>query len=140
MDRALVEKHLAHVVDSVELLRRRGRPQDLHQDPVQFGFVVHTLQTAVQAALDAAAIIVAERRLGEPATNRDLFEKLARDGWIDPAQAGVWKRIVAFRNVVVHRYLQIDAAIVRAIVEQNLEDLLGFVGSVDRRLRAGGGD
>lgn len=82
MDRELVEKHLTHIVDQVELLRRFGRPERLDEDPVQLGFVAHTLQTAVQAAIDVAVVVVAERRLGEPRSNRQMFEKLASDGWI----------------------------------------------------------
>jgi uncharacterized protein YutE (UPF0331/DUF86 family) len=134
MDRALIEKHLAHVTASVELVRRHAKPEQLLVDPVQFGFVVHTLQTAVQAAIDAAAIVVSERKLGEPATNRDLFGKLAQDGWLDEAHAMLWSRIVAFRNIVVHRYLQVDPQIVRAIAVGHLDDLLDFVRSIRRRL------
>lgn len=134
MDRALIEKQLAHVVDSVARLRQLALPERLHDDPVQFGFTVHTLQTAVQAAIDVAAIIVAERKLGEPSTNRDMFTKLAADGWLSTGQLEIWQRIVSFRNIVVHRYLDVDVAIVRAIVETHLEDLLEFVRCVHRRL------
>ncbi len=134
MDGALVEKQLAHIVECVVLLRRHGRADQLEHDPVQFGFVVHTLQTAVQAAVDVAAILVSARRLGEPATSRDLFQKLAADGWLGAGSVDGWRRIVSFRNVVVHRYLQVDTAVVRRIVEHHLEDLLAFVRSVRDRL------
>ncbi|MEO6594186.1 MAG: DUF86 domain-containing protein [Planctomycetota bacterium] len=134
MDLALVEKHLVHIVESVDLLQRLGEPEQLEKDPVQFGFVVHTLQTAVQAAIDTAAIIVSERRLGEPATNREMFAKLAQDGWLGSPEADTWRRIVAFRNIVVHRYLQVDPRIVRAVVETHLEDLLAFARCVRDRL------
>lgn len=133
MDRALIEKLTAHIVESVDQLRRHARPDRLRDDPVQFGFVVHTLQTAVQAAIDVAAIVVAERSLGEPNTNREMFEKLAADGWIDPAAAELWRRIVSFRNIVVHRYLTVDPAIVRSILETHLEDLLSFARAVRKR-------
>ena len=136
MDRRLVEKYAAHIVEAIEHLRRYGRPADVGSDPVQFGFVVHTLQTAVQAAIDVAAIIVAERRLGEPSTNRELFELIAKDGWVDSHRADLWKRIVSFRNIVVHRYLTVDPAIVQSIVETHLDDLLAFVRGIRDRLAA----
>jgi len=135
MDRALIEKHLAHIVQGVEQLRRFGKPELLQTDPVQLGFVTHTLQTAVQAAIDVAAIVVAERGLGEPATNRDMFAKLAADGWMPSASSDLWRRIVSFRNIVVHRYLAVDTAIVQAIVATHLDELLAFVRSVRDRLR-----
>lgn len=134
MDRRLVEKHAAYIVEAVERLRRHGKPAEIESDPVQFGFIVHALQTAVQAAIDLAATIVAERRLGEPTTNRELFELIARDGWVGSADAELWKRIVSFRNIVVHRYLTVDPRIVRGIAETHLDDLLAFVRGIRDRL------
>lgn len=98
------------------------------------GFVIHTLQTAIQAAIDVAAIVVAERHLGEPANYRDLFAKLAGDGWIAGTDTEVWRRIVGFRNTVVHRYLDVDPMIVKAIVESHLDDLLGFARMIREKL------
>ncbi|MCA8950526.1 MAG: DUF86 domain-containing protein [Planctomycetes bacterium] len=138
MDQKLVEKYAAHIVEAVARLRRHARPADLERDPVQYGFVVHELQTAVQAAIDVAAILVAERRLGEPATNRELFDLIARDGWVDPDRSDLWKRIVSFRNIVVHRYLTVDAQIVRGILENHLDDLLAFVRGIRDRLASSG--
>jgi uncharacterized protein YutE (UPF0331/DUF86 family) len=134
MDAALVEKRLAHITSCVAQLRALVRPESLKTDPVQLGFAIYTLQTAVQAAIDVAAVIVAERRLGEPATNRDMFAKLAGDGWTTPARAEAWKRIVSFRNVAVHRYLDVDTDIVEAILAGHLDDLLQFAADVRRRL------
>lgn len=134
MDARLVERHLSHIATHVELLRRHGKPDQITTDPVQFGFVVHTLQTAIQAAIDVAAIVVSERHLGEPETNREMFVKLAGDGWLETADADLWSHIVSFRNIVVHRYLQVDAKVVRGIVDDHLQDLLRFVTAVRARL------
>ena len=41
-----------------------------------------------QAALDTASHIVSDERLGEPRTNRGLFDLLERAGWIEPVLAG----------------------------------------------------
>jgi uncharacterized protein YutE (UPF0331/DUF86 family) len=46
----------------------------------------------------------------------------------------VWRQIIAFRNIVVHRYLQVDSAVVRNIAERRTEDLLRFVRRVQERL------
>lgn len=54
---------------------RTGRP-DIQRDIKEERFVEHTLQIAIQAALDAASHVVSDRRLGEPRTNRDLLDDL----------------------------------------------------------------
>src|SRR5947208_2323631 len=101
----------------VGVVLARGAPRALADyDPVL------AIQTAVQAAIDVAAVIVAERGLGEPANNREMFAKLAADGWLPAAEIDVWKRIVSFRNIVVHRYLELDPSIVKAIVGSHLDD------------------
>lgn len=134
MDPALVEKQLTHIASSVSQLRTLVRSGSLETDPVQLGFAIYTLQTAVQAAIDVAAVIVAERHLGEPATNRDMFARLASDGWIAEARVDLWKRIVSFRNIVVRRYLDVDSRIVEAILANHLDDFLAFASDVRRRL------
>ncbi len=45
--------------------------------------------------------------------------------------------MVRFRNILVHGYLGVDAAIFRDVVENRLDDLLTFIGAVTARLQAG---
>ena len=72
-DRPLVDKRLAVIDTCVADLRRLARVDQLETDVRERRFVEHTLQIAIQAALDVASHIVSDRRLGEPATNRELF-------------------------------------------------------------------
>jgi uncharacterized protein YutE (UPF0331/DUF86 family)/predicted nucleotidyltransferase len=129
--------HLEPIESSLETLARLARPNALETDPVQLGFVEHTLQTAIQAAIDVAALIVTERKLGEPDVTRSLFALLAQDGWLDAADVAVWQRIVGFRNVIVHRYLIVDPRVVRAVLQSNVGDLHRFVRRIRDRLAAG---
>lgn len=84
--------------------------------------------------LDVAYAIASEHNLGEPTDHRQVFDRLAGAGWISTEQAALCRRMVAFRNVVVHRYLQVDLTILQRIVERDLDDLLGFVRSIRDRL------
>lgn len=133
-DTGLVEKRLAWIEAAIERLRRLAVPDRIATDPVQQAFVEHTLQTAIQAAIDVASLVVAERKLGEPDATRALFALLAQDGWLTATQVDSWRRIVGFRNIVVHRYLDVDPAIVRSILTTSLGDLGEFVRSIRRRL------
>jgi uncharacterized protein YutE (UPF0331/DUF86 family) len=132
----LIEKRLAFIVDCVAEVRQLGRIDQLRTDKVQERFVEHTLQIAIQAMLDVAYAIASDHNLGEPADHRQVFDRLAAAGWITPALAALCRRMVAFRNIVVHRYLQVDVAILQRIVERDLDDLLGFARSLRDRTRA----
>jgi len=130
----LVRKKLAEIETFITELRTFGRPQDIERDVVQRRFVEHTLQVAIQAALDVASHIVSDDRLGEPRNNRQLFELLTRHGWISETLCDVLRQVVGFRNVVVHGYGDVDLGIVRDVAEQRIGDLLTFVAEIRKAL------
>ncbi len=133
-DRTLVEKKLATIVSAVSDLRRLARLDLLRQDVREERFIEHTLQLAIQAALDVASHIVSDEALGEPPTNRQLFALLARAGWLEIALAEQLSRMTGFRNVLVHGYDDVDLAVVEDVVAHHLDDLLRFTAAVSRRL------
>ncbi len=133
-DADLVAKKLAEIETYVRELRTLGRPEAIKTDVREERFIAHTLQLAIQSALDVASHIVSDERLGEPRENRELFELLARDGWIVPESAGNLGRMAGFRNLLVHDYAKIDSEIVVDVVANRLGDLLEFVEAVRRRL------
>jgi uncharacterized protein YutE (UPF0331/DUF86 family) len=131
----LIEKKLVLAESYVADLRRLARLDHLDTDLRERRFVEHTLQLAIQACLDAASHLVSSERLGEPQTNRAMFGLLAQAGWIDAAMAETMFRIVGFRNILVHGYASVDLGVVRDVVEHRLDDLLGFVTAVRKRLQ-----
>jgi uncharacterized protein YutE (UPF0331/DUF86 family) len=133
-DPALVAKKLAVIEGCVSDLRRLARPELLGADVREERFVQHTLQIAIQAALDVASHIVSDERLGEPETNRQVFDLLVRGGWVTTEQAAVLKQMTAFRNILVHGYQAVDLRIVREILERRLDDLLAFAAAVRGRI------
>ena len=133
-DVELVRKKLAFIETCVADLRRLARPEQIELDLREERFVEHTLQLAIQAALDVASHIVSDDRLGEPANNRALFLLLVQAGWLPAPLGPVLSDMVGFRNVLVHGYQAVDPAVVRQVVEHHLDDLLGFVAAVRRRL------
>ena len=135
-DPALVAKKLALVESCLSDLHRLAKPEALATDVREQRFVEHTLQVAIQAALDVASHIVSDRRLGEPRTNRELFDLLQRDGWLEDPLASTLRNMAGFRNVLVHGYDDVDLAVVRDVLGNHLGDLEAFVGAVRGRLRS----
>ena len=136
-DPTLVAKKLALIESCLSDLQRLARPDILASDVREQRFVEHTLQVAIQAALDVASHIVSDRRLGEPRTNRELFDLLQRDGWLDVPLTATLRNMVGFRNVLVHGYDDVDLAVVRDVLANHLGDLAAFVAAVRRRLAPG---
>ncbi len=129
-DPELVAKKLALIETCVQQLRSLGRPEALRADIREERFVEHTLQIAIQAALDVASHIVSDERLGEPETNRELFDLLVRAGRLPPTLAPTLRNMAGFRNVVVHGYQDVDLGVVEDVFRNHLDDLLAFVAAI----------
>lgn len=133
-DPDLVAKKLARIETCLAELRRLGAPARLEIDVVQQRFIEHTLQIAIQSALDVASHIVSDERLGEPETNRALFVLLARASWLPAELLPALERMAGFRNVLVHGYDEVDLVVVRDVCEHRLGDLERFVAAIRARL------
>lgn len=132
----LVEKKLARIETLLRQLRELANPGRIEEDVREERFVLHTLQLAIQGALDVASHIVSDDRLGEPANHRELFALLARGGWIEPVLADPLRQMTGFRNILVHEYDTVDLRIVRDILEHRLGDLDRYVAAIRGRLGA----
>ncbi|MGE5357492.1 MAG: type VII toxin-antitoxin system HepT family RNase toxin [Bacteroidales bacterium] len=133
-DLPLIEKKLALIETCVAELRRLARPALVSTDVREERFAEHTLQMAIQAALDVASHIASDERLGEPRTNRELFSLLERGGWVTAEFARTLSAMAGFRNILVHGYDSVDLDILRDVLEHRLDDLLAFVLEIRRRL------
>ena len=107
-DTDLIAKKLAFVETCVRELREVARIELIEDDVRERRFIEHTLQIAIQAALDVASYIVSDERLGEPQTNGELFEILARNGWVSQDLSPTLRKMAGFRNVLVHGYATVD--------------------------------
>ena len=135
-DVELLEKKLAFIETCVRELRQLSQPERIAHDVREERFVAHTLQIAIQAALDIASHIVSDERLGEPRTNQELFDLLQRYHWLSSTLTETMRKMVGFRNIVVHGYQSVDPRIMRDIVEHRLDALLAFTSAIKSRLQA----
>jgi uncharacterized protein YutE (UPF0331/DUF86 family) len=83
-----------------------------------------------EQAIDLANILIRERKLGVPQSSRDSFSLLADAKLIAPELSLRLQRMIGFRNIAVHQYQAIELAIVEAIVQRDLDDLLAFTRTI----------
>jgi uncharacterized protein YutE (UPF0331/DUF86 family) len=133
-DSDLLRKKLAFIETCVRELRDIARPALVTQDLREERFVEHTLQIAIQAALDVASHIVSSERLGEPRTNHELFALLETNGWLSSSLGLELRKMAGFRNLLVHGYAEVDPRLVADIVINRLGDMSGFAMEIRRRL------
>lgn len=134
-DAELVEKKAAFIETCVEELRTLAKPEELRSDVRERRFAEHTLQVAIQAALDIASHVVSEKRLGEPRTNRELFAALVGADLISSRLGTRLEAAAGFRNIVVHGYGDVNLDVLRDILENHLGDLEAFAQAIRSLLK-----
>lgn len=58
--------------------------------------------------------------------NADAFDVLESAGVIPGDLGAALKRMVGFRNIAVHRYHELDPAVIGQVIRSSLDDLLAF--------------
>jgi uncharacterized protein YutE (UPF0331/DUF86 family) len=137
IDRDLAAKKLSEIETFLQELRAIGQVELVPTDLKERRFVEHTLQLAIQAALDLASHIVSEERLGEPESYAELFSMLAAHGVIPADLAPRLRKMAGFRDLVVHGYAKVDPQLVAAIAAHDIQDLVEFVVAARRALGLG---
>ena len=115
--------------------------EEFDRDPATFATdftrqdaAVLNVQRACEAVLDMGQHLMRREGLGVPQSARDVFELLARAGWIEAELAQALKRMVAFRNIAVHDYQSLLLPILVNVITQHLGEFLDFTQVVLKRV------
>ncbi|MDB5884029.1 MAG: hypothetical protein JWR74_200 [Polaromonas sp.] len=117
---------------TIERCVKRAR-EEYNRDPATFSTdftrqdaAILNIQRACEAALDMGQHLIRREKLGVPQSARDVFELLARGGWLEAALAEGLKRMVGFRNIAVHDYQSLQLPITVAIIQKHLDEFLQY--------------
>lgn len=88
--------------------------------------IERTLQLMIELCVDIANHIISEKELPVPTSYANTFEILNQAGLISNELAKTMVKMAKFRNILVHQYTEIDAAIVVAILRDRLNDFILF--------------
>lgn len=88
------------------------------------------LQIAVECVIDVCQLLVSGFRLGLPAAEEDLFDKLENSGLFKPDTASTLRRMRGCRNILVHEYGRLSDDIVFETIRTRLGDFDQFAREV----------
>ena len=90
------------------------------------------LERAVQTCVDIAAHVLSQTEAPPPSTMAEGFARLAELQAIPSPLAESLQKAVAFRNILVHNYTDINWDIVTDMVTHRLTDFVQFAQAIDR--------
>lgn len=120
-----VAQKLVLLAEELEKLRALPRASlaEFTADDRNLDAALRRLQVAIQILIDVGSHVVSRLGLGPPESSSDVLARLERAGKLPPGSSTRFGRIFAFRNRIVHLYDRVDAAVVYAIVRDDLGDL-----------------
>lgn len=81
---------------------------------------------ACEQAIDLANHIIKNYKMGIPTTSSESFDLLHKQGVISAELAENLRRMVHFRNIVIHQYQRLDLSVVQTVIVSGLDDLIQF--------------
>lgn len=88
--------------------------------------VERALQAAIECCSDIASHLVSTYGLGQPEAQRDLFQVLARMGYLDAEYADTLSDMVSLRNRLVHLYWDVDTERIYSYMQTDVDFLKNF--------------
>ena len=90
--------------------------------PERYGSAERFLHLVIETIIDLGNHTIAGLQLGEVNWYSDIPQLLFEADYIDAELTEKWTRMIGFRNVLVHDYLNVDREIVYDILQNGLED------------------
>jgi len=95
--------------------------------------VLREFQIAIETCIDIGNHIIAEMGWETPETYREIAEILAKHGVISEKYKEIFKKMIAFRNIIVHEYFWLDLKIVYKNLKK-LDDFRKFAEFIEKFL------
>ncbi len=130
----LVKKLLADLREKKQILEGRKIKSfsEFRSDPFLHNGVQHLLEIMVEIAVDIGNHIIADEGWGTPSSNREIFEILEHHRVISKDAGALARKMVGFRNIVVHMYEKVDLEEVYAIYKRRLGDFEKFAKEIEK--------
>lgn len=128
MDDVVLSKRVSIERCLSQIKRYRELPSEVpfEDDFLKQDAIVLSVQRACERGIDIANHLIKIKKLGLPQDSRESFSILTAEGVISEDVAGSLMTMVGFRNVLVHRYKDLDVTILIDVIDNRLSDLLAF--------------
>ena len=88
------------------------------------------LQLVIETMIDTGNLLLIEKKLGLPADEDDVFDKLKKNKVISPEMEKTLSGMKGMRNILVHKYAEVNDELVFEAIHEHLGDFDKFKGEV----------
>ena len=122
--REVLLRRLQKLDEYLQILRQLQRysQDEFLSNPERYGSAERFLQLAIETLTDIGNHVIADLNLGIVEWYSDVPRLFLESGYIDESLRETWTRMIGFRNILVHDYLDVDREVVFKVLHENLED------------------
>ena len=137
VDKSLILRKLAELEEYLGQIKEYSEitVQEYSDDWKIQRVVERTLQMMIENCVDIASHIISDRKYRIPKSYADTFNVLHKEGIIEKELFDTMERMAKFRNIVVHHYDKVDAAIVVDILKRYLGDFQRYANAIVNLLK-----
>ncbi|MBM4053497.1 MAG: DUF86 domain-containing protein [Planctomycetes bacterium] len=137
VDKALILRKLSEIDQYIKQLEEFANIslEKYSNDWKTQRIVERTLQILIETCTDIANHIISDKEYRVPKSYAETFEVLYENNIISKELFNIMSKMARFRNIVVHHYDTIDAAIVISILRKNLKDFTIFQDAIIKILK-----
>jgi len=123
--REVIKRRLKKLDEYLKILTQLQRYSlsDFLTKPERYGSTERFLQLAIETTIDIGNHIIADMNLGDVQWSSDIASILHEKGYLSVEMRETWIKMIGFRNLLVHDYLEIDRKKVHEVLQNNLSDL-----------------
>jgi len=132
VDKDIIQRKLAFIdlkLQNLEILKLMER-QDFLASFQSVDAAKYNLQVCIEALIDVSNHVVARERWGIPSTSAEAVKLVIQHGVLTKDKELALVQMVKFRNRIMHLYQEVDDAEIYRILQENLDDIKGFIKAV----------
>ena len=121
----IIRKRLNKLDEYLSILDKLSQVsrEAFNSQPQLYGSVERFLHLAIETVLDMGNHLIADENLGVVNHYGDIPAILADEEIINADLAHRWIKMIGFRNILVHDYLDIDRDVVYDVLQNQLTDI-----------------
>jgi len=116
-------KKIKDYLSFLKEIREESSLEEFKKDPRLYGSAERFLHLCIEALLDTGNHIIADEDLGQVSFYKDVPKILYENSYISENAKDTLTKMIGFRNILVHDYLELDHDIVFSVLKEDLEDI-----------------
>lgn len=132
---SLINKKLKELEQNLIFLKNASfeiNRENLKEDIIRYWGIERGIHICIESVIDIANILISSSEVEKPSTYRDTILVLSELDIIPKSFSRDLAKMIGFRNILVHDYINIDEEIIYDVLTNKLNDFIKFTSYINK--------